>query len=103
MSVPKVSGSEVTVELDEDFVALVEIHRSPNNYIDAALVASLADAYEALDEDPACRAIVLCSEGKHFCAGGSLAADAADPAGQLQAAAADRRRLSPDDRREQVC
>jgi enoyl-CoA hydratase/carnithine racemase len=93
MSVPKVSGSEVTVELDEDFVALVEIHRSPNNYIDAALVASLADAYEALDDDPACRAIVLCSEGKHFCAGGSLAADAADPADQLQAAAVYREAL----------
>jgi enoyl-CoA hydratase/carnithine racemase len=75
----------VSVEVGEDFVATLEIHRPPNNYIDVALAAALADAYEALDEDPACRAIVLCSEGKHFCAGGALGADSADPAGELQA------------------
>jgi enoyl-CoA hydratase/carnithine racemase len=75
----------VSVELGEDFVAIIEIHRPPNNHIDAALVGALADAYEALDEDPGCRAIVLCSEGKHFCAGAALAADAADPGGQLRA------------------
>jgi 2-(1,2-epoxy-1,2-dihydrophenyl)acetyl-CoA isomerase len=64
--------SEVTVELSDAFVATVEIRRPPDNFIDVALIAGLADAYEALGRDPACRAIVLCSEGKHFCAGAAL-------------------------------
>ena len=75
------------MSVGDDFVATVEIHRPPNNHIDAELVAAVAEAYETLDADPACRAIVLCSEGKHFCAGAALAAESADPAGRLQAAA----------------
>jgi len=63
--------SDVTAELD-GHVAVVEIHRPPNNYFDADLITELADAYERLDQDPACRAIVLCSEGRHFCAGAQL-------------------------------
>jgi 2-(1,2-epoxy-1,2-dihydrophenyl)acetyl-CoA isomerase len=59
---------DVSVEV-EDFVAEVEIHRPPNNFFDVALIRSIADAYEALDGDPSCRAILLCAEGKHFCAG----------------------------------
>lgn len=59
----------MTVDLGDDLVAEVEIHRPPANFFDAALVRCLGDAYSALDEDPACRAIVLCSEGRHFCAG----------------------------------
>ena len=66
------SPGDVTVELGDAFVATVEIHRPPNNYLDVALVSALADAYESLESDPACRAIVLCSEGKHFCAGAAL-------------------------------
>jgi 2-(1,2-epoxy-1,2-dihydrophenyl)acetyl-CoA isomerase len=64
--------ADVTVTLGEDFVAVVELHRSPDNYFDRALIGALADAYQALDADPRCRAIVLCSEGKHFCAGANL-------------------------------
>jgi len=71
--------SDVTVSVDESYVATVEIHRPPNNFFDAALVRDLAEAYEALDANPACRAIVLCSEGKHFCAGANLGT-AANPA-----------------------
>jgi 2-(1,2-epoxy-1,2-dihydrophenyl)acetyl-CoA isomerase len=63
---------DVTVTLDDDFVATAELHRPPDNYFDLALIRSLADAYQALDADPACRAIVLCAEGKHFCAGANL-------------------------------
>lgn len=63
---------EVTVELGDDHVATVELHRPPYNHFDAALIRALADAFEALDADPACRAIVLCSEGRHFCAGADL-------------------------------
>ena len=70
---------EVTVAIDDQFVATVEIHRPPNNYFDVALIRSLADAYEALDADPACRAIVLSSEGKHFCAGANFTSQPAEP------------------------
>jgi len=55
-----------------DFVALAEIKRAPNNFFDEDLIRSLADAFDALDEDPQCRVIVLASEGKHFCAGANF-------------------------------
>jgi 2-(1,2-epoxy-1,2-dihydrophenyl)acetyl-CoA isomerase len=60
---------DVAVELGDDFVATAEIKRPPDNFFDRALIASIADALEALDREPRCRVIVLCSEGKHFCAG----------------------------------
>jgi enoyl-CoA hydratase/carnithine racemase len=63
---------DVTVEPDAGGVATVEIHRPPDNYFDAALIESIADAFEAVDADAECRAIVLCAEGKHFCAGARL-------------------------------
>jgi 2-(1,2-epoxy-1,2-dihydrophenyl)acetyl-CoA isomerase len=65
-------GSDVTVELGDDFVASVEMHRPPDNYFDRKLIEELADTFQALDALPGCRAIVLCSEGKHFCAGARL-------------------------------
>jgi 2-(1,2-epoxy-1,2-dihydrophenyl)acetyl-CoA isomerase len=60
---------DVSVHVADDFVATVELHRPPNNYFDLGLIRSLADALESLDAGHECRAIVLCSEGKHFCAG----------------------------------
>lgn len=59
---------DVSVVL-EGHVALVEIRRPPHNFFDHQLVKDLADALEALDGDPACRALVLAAEGKSFCAG----------------------------------
>src|SRR5207253_6312277 len=41
---------------------------------------AIADAYATLDADPACRAVVLCSEGKHFCAGANFGAAAGNAA-----------------------
>jgi enoyl-CoA hydratase/carnithine racemase len=55
--------------LREQHLAWVELHRPPHNFFDHELVKDLADAFEALDQDPACRALVLASEGKSFCAG----------------------------------
>jgi len=63
---------DVQVELGQDFVAALEIVRPPDNYFDRALIASIADALEALDREPACRVVLLCSQGKHFCAGANL-------------------------------
>ncbi len=53
-------------------VAVVEICRPPNNFFDEALLSELAEKLLALDGDPAVRSVVLCSEGKHFCAGAQL-------------------------------
>ena len=71
----------LTVRVDEDHVATVEFDRPPHNHFDVALIAGLADAYAALDEEPACRAILLCSAGRHFCAGADFAG-AGDAGGQ---------------------
>lgn len=62
---------DVAVALGDDHVATVTIQRPPNNFFDTALIASLADAYEHLQQT-SCRVIVLRSEGKHFCAGAAL-------------------------------
>ncbi len=55
-----------------DHVATAEIQRPPNNFFDTALVQSLAEAFEALDKEMDCRAILLAADGKHFCAGANF-------------------------------
>jgi enoyl-CoA hydratase/carnithine racemase len=67
---------DVSVQMDGN-VALIEIHRPPNNHFDARLIQDLADAFEAMDRHHDCRAIVLASEGKCFCAGANFNATAA--------------------------
>jgi enoyl-CoA hydratase len=59
---------------DLEGVALVVIDR-PNvlNALDFALIAALTDALEALDQDPACRAIVITGAGdRAFAAGADI-------------------------------
>lgn len=53
-------------------VAVVELQRPPNNFLDIELIAELASVLEQLDNEPQCRSIVLAAAGKHFCAGGNL-------------------------------
>ena len=53
-------------------VALVEIRRPPNNFFDIALIKEIASAFEALDADADCRAVVLAAQGKAFCAGANF-------------------------------
>ena len=60
---------DVAVDVHDDHVAVTEIGRPPDNYFDASLIGSLADAYEWAEAQAGARAIVLCSAGKHFCAG----------------------------------
>ena len=67
-------GSELSVEIGEDHVAVVEIRRPPNNFFDVALIGQLADALDELARNGQCRAVVLCSAGRHFCAGANFAA-----------------------------
>lgn len=61
--------SEVSVDAVGEHVWAVCLHRPPDNFFDTALLGALADAYEELAAGTSCRAIVLRSEGKHFCAG----------------------------------
>ncbi|BCJ40711.1 enoyl-CoA hydratase [Actinoplanes ianthinogenes] len=64
----------------QDGVALLEMRRPPANHFDEALIGQIVGAAGELDDDPACRVLLLASEGKHFCAGadfggGEFAAD----------------------------
>jgi len=63
---------DLNVTVGDDYVATVEIDRPPHNYFDHNLIKSLADCFAALDDDPAVRASVLCSNGKSFCAGANF-------------------------------
>ena len=63
--------SDIGVDI-ADLVATIEIRRQPHNYCDIALIREIATALEALDDDPAVRAIVLAAQGKAFCAGAKL-------------------------------
>lgn len=65
---------DLHVELGDDHVGLIEIRRPPNNFFDQALIAGIADGLERLADDGA-RAVVLASEGKHFCAGANFGQD----------------------------
>lgn len=77
---PEGYGSEMSqnlrVELDGD-VAIVQITRPPANYFDELLITELADIMDRLAVDGT-RAIVLASEGKHFCAGADFSSDVMD-------------------------
>jgi 2-(1,2-epoxy-1,2-dihydrophenyl)acetyl-CoA isomerase len=66
-------ASELTVELGEDHVATLEINRPPSNYFSVGLIEQIAVACEELAASPRCRAIVLCSAGRVFCAGADFA------------------------------
>jgi 2-(1,2-epoxy-1,2-dihydrophenyl)acetyl-CoA isomerase len=52
-----------------DGVALLEMRRPPANHFDEALIGRIVDAARTLDADRTTRAIVLASQGKHFCGG----------------------------------
>ncbi|MBX9588170.1 MAG: enoyl-CoA hydratase/isomerase family protein [Hyphomonadaceae bacterium] len=62
---------DIGVDL-KDLVATIEIRRPPHNFFDIELIRQIAEACEALDKDPACRAIVLAAQGTAFCAGAKL-------------------------------
>lgn len=82
-----VKYGDVSVVLEEH-VASVEIHRPPHNFFDHELVKDLADAFQALDKDPECRALVLASEGKSFCAGADFKRPAATHGGGAESVGA---------------
>ena len=61
------------VEIRRDgHVAEIVFANPPSNHASYDLLRGLGDALATLDDDPDCRAIVLASEGKVFCAGADL-------------------------------
>src|SRR5262245_46737319 len=76
MSTSEASG--VGVEFN-GHVAVVELQRPPHNYFDVALIGALAGAFEALEADERCRAIVLAAQGTSFCAAANFANRDATP------------------------
>jgi 2-(1,2-epoxy-1,2-dihydrophenyl)acetyl-CoA isomerase len=66
VSLEETDGVAATVD---DGIATVELRRAPNNFFDLAMIRRIADLYETLAADTDARAIVLCADGKHFCAG----------------------------------
>lgn len=53
-------------------VAVLTFARPPANHVAVELLGEIADVLERLDADDGCRAVVLQSEGKVFCAGADL-------------------------------
>lgn len=70
---------DLHVSVEAEHVATAEIRRPPNNFFDLGLIESMAEAFAALADDSEARAVVLCSEGKHFCAGANFAAGGSMP------------------------
>lgn len=81
------SFGDVHARVDEH-IGIAEIRRPPDNFFDAALIGALADSVDWLARHGA-RAAMLCSEGKHFCAG----ADFTGRSGHLLGATAGAREL----------
>lgn len=73
--------SGVHVEQLGDNAALIEIRRPPHNFFNQAVLRDLADVLLMLDEVPQVRAVMLCSEGKNFCAGADFTPGGADTEG----------------------
>jgi len=62
------------LSVGDDFVATIELSQPPNNFFSMDLIGGVADALALLDDDERCRSVVLCAEGKHFCAGADFSA-----------------------------
>jgi len=72
MALPEFADIGYTVD---GHIATIEIQRPPHNYLDIALVDSIASALEYTDRETEVRAVLLCSSGRSFCAGADLARD----------------------------
>ncbi|MCB1461618.1 MAG: enoyl-CoA hydratase/isomerase family protein [Nitratireductor sp.] len=68
------NGSDVTSQLRGQ-AGVVTLCRPPHNYFDEHSVARLLAAFRAFEADGNCRAIVLCSQGRSFCAGADFGGD----------------------------
>lgn len=60
---------DIDVRIGADHVAVVEFSHGKHNFLNGRLTAALAATCEKLAEEGEARAILLCSSGRHFCAG----------------------------------
>ena len=72
------TNNDVRISFDGP-VATVEICRPPHNFFTIPLIRQLADAFEDLDADRSCHAIVLAAQGSAFCSGADLSNRDATP------------------------
>lgn len=66
------NAHSVTVEVHADYIGVVEFHAPPNNFFTVELIDDLTAALSRARDEGA-RAILLCSAGRHFCAGANFA------------------------------
>lgn len=66
-------SGEVRVSRD-GHVGVVVLDAPPSNHATLDLLQALVEALQAFDADDGCRAVVLASEGRAFCAGGDFSA-----------------------------
>ncbi len=83
----RMSTQAVSVEIGDDHVAKVEVHRAPNNFFSLDTIGGIAEALERLETDRTCRAVHLCAEGKHFSAGADFGGDRSYATEELYGAA----------------
>ncbi len=57
----------------EGQVGVVELQRPPHNFFDPSMIEAVADELERFDADLAIGAVVLCAQGRSFCAGADFA------------------------------
>lgn len=50
-------------------VFIVEGHRPPSNFFDHSFLSALAEACEEAQGSPSCHTVLLCTDGRNFCAG----------------------------------
>ena len=67
---------DITVEIGDDHVAVVQNNRGPNNFFSLRMLFDLKKAF-AYAADNGGRAILLCADGKNFCAGADFSPDGA--------------------------
>jgi enoyl-CoA hydratase/carnithine racemase len=63
---------DIGVDKGSNFVGTIEMRRPPHNFFDMSLIQQIATAMEEFDKDDGVRAVVLCAEGKSFCAGANF-------------------------------
>jgi len=63
---------DIGVTKAANFVGTIEMQRPPHNFFDMSLIQQIASAMEEFDKDDGVRAVVLCAQGKSFCAGANF-------------------------------
>ncbi|WP_435111677.1 enoyl-CoA hydratase/isomerase family protein [Nocardiopsis synnemataformans] len=64
-------SQQVATEID-GHVGIVEVRRGPHNFFDEHSLREVGEALTHLDTVDEVRAVVLCSQGRNFCAGADL-------------------------------